>query len=76
MLSFKASGAGVATFLGEICSVAFSSVALSSNFEGFFSAGSEGPASVPAWITAASISADFVSASVALLKPRQCSLKE
>jgi hypothetical protein len=44
--------------------VAFSSVALSSISEGFFSASSEGPASVPAWINAASISAGFVSASV------------
>jgi hypothetical protein len=54
----------VATFSGEICSVAFSSVALSSISEGFFSASSEGPASVPAWITAASSSVGFVSASV------------
>jgi hypothetical protein len=54
----------VATFLGEICSVAFSSVALSSVSKGFFLASSESPASVPTWITAASISADFVSASV------------
>jgi hypothetical protein len=36
MLSFKALGAGVATFSGEICSVAFSSVAPSSISEGFF----------------------------------------
>jgi hypothetical protein len=48
MLSFKASGAGVATFSGEICSVAFSSVAFSSISAGFLSAGYEGPASVPA----------------------------
>jgi hypothetical protein len=64
MLSFKALGAGVATFSGGIYSVAFSSVALSSISEGFFSASSEGPASVLAWITAASISAGFVSVSV------------
>jgi hypothetical protein len=44
--------------------VAFSSVAFSSISTGFFSAGSEGPASVPAWITAASISVGFVPASV------------
>jgi hypothetical protein len=43
MLSFKASGAGVATFSDEICSVAFSSVAFSSTSAGFVSAGSEGP---------------------------------
>jgi hypothetical protein len=54
----------VATFSGEICSVAFSSVVFYSISASFFSEGSEGPASVPAWITAASISADFVSASV------------
>jgi hypothetical protein len=42
MLSFKASGTGVATFLDEICSVAFSSVAFSSISAGFISAGSEG----------------------------------
>jgi hypothetical protein len=64
MLSFKASGAGVATFLGETCSVAFSYVALSSISEGFFLVSSEVPASVLSWITAASISAGFVSASV------------
>src|SRR5690242_17653140 len=64
MLSFKASGAGVATFLGEICSVAFSSVAFSSISKGLFTAGSEGPASVSAWIVVALISAGFVSASV------------
>jgi hypothetical protein len=64
MLSFKASGAGVATFSGEICSIAFSYVAFSSISEGFFSAGSEGLALVPAWITAASILVDFVSSSV------------
>jgi hypothetical protein len=39
MLSFKASGAGVATFPNEICSVAFSSVAFSSNSASFVSAG-------------------------------------
>jgi hypothetical protein len=64
MVSFKASGAGVVTSLGEIRSVALSSVALSSISEGFFSAGSEGPTLVSAWIIAASISAGFVSASV------------
>jgi hypothetical protein len=64
MLSFKASGAGVATFSGEVCSEAFSYVAFSSIFEGFFSVSSEGPASALAWLTASSISADFVLASV------------
>jgi hypothetical protein len=54
----------VATFSGEICSVAFSSVAFSSISASFFLEGSEGLASVPAWITAASISTGFVSASV------------
>jgi hypothetical protein len=62
MLSFKASGAGVATFSGETCSMAFSSIALSSISEGFFSASSEGSASALAWIIAASILAGFVSA--------------
>jgi hypothetical protein len=46
MLSFKASGAEVATFSDENCSVAFSSVAFSSIPAGFISVGSEGPASV------------------------------
>jgi hypothetical protein len=46
MLSFKASGAGVATFSDEICSVDFSSVAFSSISAGFISIGSEGPTSV------------------------------
>jgi hypothetical protein len=54
----------VAAFSGEICSMVFSSIALSSISEGFFSSSSEGPASVPAWITAASILVSFVSASV------------
>jgi hypothetical protein len=64
MLSFKASGAGVATFSGEVCSEAFSSVAFSSISEGFFSVSSEGPASALASLTASSISVGFVSASV------------
>jgi hypothetical protein len=64
MLSFKASGAGVATFSGEVCSEAFSSVAFSSISEGFFSVSSKGPASALASLTAASISVGFVSASV------------
>jgi hypothetical protein len=46
MLSFKASGAGVAPFSDEICYVAFSSVAFSSIPVGFISVGSEGPALV------------------------------
>jgi hypothetical protein len=54
----------VATFSGEICSVVFSSIAFSSISASFFSEGSEGPTSVLAWITATSISAGFVSASV------------
>jgi hypothetical protein len=62
MLSFKASGAGVATFSGETCSVAFSFVTLSSISEGLFSASSEGPGSILAWITAALILVGFVSA--------------
>jgi hypothetical protein len=48
MLSFKALGAGVATFSGEVFSMVFSSVAFSSISEGFISAGSEGPALAPA----------------------------
>jgi hypothetical protein len=54
----------VATFSGKVCSIASSSAAFSSISEGFFLADSEGPASVSAWIIAAPISADFVSASV------------
>jgi hypothetical protein len=64
MLRFKALGAEVATFSGETCSAAFSSIALSSISEGLFLASSEGPAATLAWITAVSISVDFVSASV------------
>jgi hypothetical protein len=64
MLSLKTSGARVATFSGEICSMAFSSVAFSSISAGFISAGSKGLALVPAWITAASISAYSISTSV------------
>jgi hypothetical protein len=66
----------VATFSGEICSVAFSSVVFSSISAGFFSADSEGPASVPAWITVAPISAGFVSASVCAFEASAVSLKE
>jgi hypothetical protein len=54
----------VVTFSSEAHSVVLSFVALSSIFEGLFSAGFEGSASVSAWITAASILAGFVSASV------------
>jgi hypothetical protein len=64
MLSFKASGEGVATFSGETCSMAFSSIASSSISEGLFSASSEGPASALSWITEALVSVGFVSASV------------
>jgi hypothetical protein len=56
MLFFKASGTGVATFSNEICYVAFSSVAFSSNSAGFFSAGSKGPASVSTWVIVTSTS--------------------
>jgi hypothetical protein len=67
MLSFKASGAGVATFSVEIFSVTFSSVAIYSISADFFSAGSEGPVSVPASIIAASTSICLVSALVCAL---------
>jgi hypothetical protein len=63
MLSFKASGAGVATVSDEIYSVAFSFVAFSSNSAGYISVGSERPALVSVWIIVASTSAYFVSAS-------------
>ena len=52
------------TFSSKTRSVALFYVALSSISEGLFSAGSEGPASVLAWITAAAILGGFVSASV------------
>jgi hypothetical protein len=66
----------VVTFSGEICYVAFSSVALSSISEGSFSVSCEGPASVPAWITELQFRSALFQLWFALLKPRQFSLKE
>ena len=55
-------------FSGKLCSVASSSAAFSSIFEGFFSAGSEGPASALAWLTSVSTSVGFVSASICIFE--------
>jgi hypothetical protein len=68
ILSFKASGAGAAVFLDKLYSIASSSTAFSSISEGCLSAGSEGPASALAWLTAASTLASFVLASICIFE--------
>jgi hypothetical protein len=64
IFSFKASGPDAGVFSVKLCSIAFSSAAFSSNFEGYSSAGFEGSASALAWLAAASTSAGLVSASI------------
>jgi hypothetical protein len=59
----------VAAFSGRICSTASFSVAFSPVSKDFSLAGSEGPASVSAWLFVASASVSFFQSE--LLKPRQ-----
>jgi hypothetical protein len=68
IFSFKASGAGATVFSGKLCSIASSSAAFSSIYEGCLSAGSEGPASALAWLTGASTSAGFDSALICIFE--------
>jgi hypothetical protein len=68
IFSFKASGAGATAFSGKVYYIASSSAAFSLIFEGFFLAGSKGPASAITWLIAASTSVSFVLASICIFE--------